>query len=64
MTYNKIIINFDTNSYTTKIQYISYTDTYTWVCQELRHQFDSRIDDTTLRKTGWIAMIIDVRGKP
>ena len=48
MTYNKIIINFDANSYTTKIQYIFYTDTYTWVCQELRHQFDSRIDDTTL----------------
>ena len=32
-------------SYTTKIQYIFYTDTYT---QELRHLFDSRIDDTTL----------------
>ena len=43
-----MIINFNAISYTTKSQYIFYTDTYTWVCQELRHQFDSRIDDTTL----------------
>ena len=28
----------------TKIQYILYTDTYSWVCKKLRHQFDSRVD--------------------